>query len=385
MDCIVRVTLDNAYLCPQVFHHEGAFFRMRHLLVIQFPFADVRRIIGLEKTHHLISPTWPQPVIRRQFIRNFGQVRTLNGFLNEGIWPGNDVFCEAKHALKLPILGQIFKGKAAVWVSRRFFSNGMEVCWYEINFSIQMDDALQGDAYQDTFETLVQQLLNSNIHLSQPAGDPLQIPLIEAGEELAKRYLYQSTKAKAPPPEKWWVKAGEPVVLLTAPEHFRPSDITPNAIRSADFSSLGVPDIYYYRPITQRDWPYSSWRLLQSSILEFSDQLPSLRSNILRLHVEKECLKSILSDVAGFRFSTERGHPESEGLQQYLSYILNKLHSGHEEALENNAIVEKIFQLDSIATKADRRKIKQQLQNIRRGLYANLGAFLDQLPDVESA
>ena len=359
---------------------------MQHILVIQFPFADVRHIIGFEKTYGLRSPGWPYPEIRKQqFIRNYGQVRTLHGIRNEGIWQGSDVFCEAKHALKLPVLGQIFKGKAPVLVSRRFFSNGWAVAWYEITFLFQMNHAAEGSADIETFEKLVQQLLFSSILISQPDRNPKEVPLIEAGDELARRYLDQSTKANAPSPKEWWVKAGEPVVLLTAPEHFRPPDITTGAVRSADFASIGVPDIYYYRPLTRPGWPYSSWRVLESpAAKEFPDQLLSLRNNILRLHVEKECLKSILYHVARGRFSKERGHPESEGLQQYLAYVLKKLHSGHKEALENKAIVGKIFQLDSIATQAERQLIKDWAQNIRPSLYANLDAFFDQLPDVEN-
>ncbi len=358
---------------------------MRHLLVIQFPFADVRHIIGFKKTYGLRSPGWPHPEVRKsQFIRNYGQVRTLRGIRNEGIWQGSDVFCEAKHALKLPVIGQIFKEKAAVWVSRRFFSNGWEVAWYEITFLIHTNDALEGSAYIETFEALVQQLLFSNILISQPDRTPKEMPLINAGDELAKRYLYQSTKATAPSPKESWVKAGEPVVLLTTPEHFRPPDLTTDTVRSADFASIGVPDIYYYRPPTRWGWEYSSWRLLESPTMEFPDQLVSLRNNILRLHVEKECLKNILSDLKREVFSLDRGHQESEGLQRYLAYALKKLHSGHKDALENMAIVGKIFQLASIATKAERRDIMEYLRNIRPSLYANLDAFFDQLPDVEN-
>lgn len=357
---------------------------MRHVLIIQFPFADVRQIVGMEKTQRLISPTWPVAVSKKQFVRNFGQVRTLRGIWNEGVWSGSDVFCEAKHALRLPVLGRIFKEKAAVWVARRFFSNDMEVCWYEITFTIRMNEALQGDAYRDTFEALVQELLNSTIHISRPEGDFRELPLIEAGGELATRYLVQSTRATAPAPEKWWVSAGEPVALVTAPEGFRPPDVSPDAVRSPDFAAIGVPDIYHYRPQSQGGSNYSSWRLLHQPDMEYSDQLPALRSNIMRLHVEKECLKSILSAVLGRRFSIERGHPESEGVQQYLRYIFQKLNSGQKEALKNKAIVEKIFRLDAIASSDERRVIKQLLQNIRRSLYTSLGDFLDQLPELES-
>ncbi len=351
---------------------------MRYRIVIQFPFADVRRIIGEAKTQRLASPTWPQPEVRRQFVRNFGQVRSLHGVYNEGIWPGSDVFCDARHALRLPALGQVFKGKAAAWVSRRFFSSGLEVCWYELGFTLAINGAPEGAAEQHAFEGILKAILNHPVHITRRGGKPLEMPLLEAGDALAASYLEQSTRFQATEREKWWVKAGEPVVLTTTPAGFVPPDLPPTAVRSADFAGIGVPDIYHYRQFSSRDFPYSCWRLLHSPDSAFSDETSSLRTNILRLHVEKECLKRIMTHIMGNRFTVERDHPESQHLQQYLAYSLKKLNSGREEALQNRAIVEKIFQLDTLATQDERRKIMQLLQTIRSRLFTALDAFFEQ-------
>ena len=352
---------------------------MRYLVVIQFPFADVRRIVGVEKTNRLASPTWPQPDIRRQFVRNFGQVRSLYGLYNEGIWPGSDVYCEAKHAIRLPSLGDVCKGKAAVWVSRRFFSNGLEVSWFEVGFAIALNGALPAADAHNTFEAILQQLLVREIHITQPGGKVLEVPLVEAGDALASYYLAQSTQCQAPGPEKWWVRAGEPVALVTAPAGTLPPGLPPTSVRSADFAGIGIPDIYHYRQMSPGGFPYSCWRVLQQPDSDFRDEACSLRTNILRLHVEKECLKRIMTHIIGNRFTVERGHPESEHLQQYLAYSLKKLNSGREEALQNKAIVEKIFQLDTLATQEERRKIHQMLQTIRSRLFAALDAFFEQI------
>lgn len=354
---------------------------MRYLVSIIFPLTDIRHIIGPEKTCLLPCPTWPQPEIRTNFIRNFGKVRIRKQGYEDGFWLGGDMYCEANGILKLPEHFDVGKGIGKVYVQRRFYSTGLTVCWLEILFSIKQNepDVKKANA---NFEELLNRILRMKIRIPQKMKRETECPILEAGPALARRFLESSTKSGAIEPEKWWVSDGQPVMMIIAPKSEPPDNGFPkDSYRDVSFKSIGLDDIFHYTLHFPFEASVSVWRLYPSSLI-YESVIRSIRLNILRMHVEKECLFKILRYIKGNRFSLEREQEETQRLQFFLTHSLKKLRLGQKDFLGNHLILGRIFHLNEMANKAKINALLQQLEVIQGTLLHSLSDFLNKVSEA---
>jgi hypothetical protein len=267
-----------------------------------------------------------------------------------------------------------------VGVNRRFFSDGSVVCWFEFLFSIGQTEA-DADKANANFEAVLERIMALKIKIAQRGKAAVEYPILEAGPGLAKRYMENSTKSKASPPEKWWVSDGQPVMMIIAPGSKQPvKGVVTNVYRDSSFSSLGLDDIYHYDLHNEKtDASTAIWRFhLNSSLSEqFKYEIRSFRLNILRMHVEKECLLKVLRQIKAERYVLEREAQECQNLQQFLADTLKKLRLAEQNPVATKAALNRIFQLNELANDTERRALLQLLEKIRRNVLHNLEDFLN--------
>ena len=353
---------------------------MRHFVVIHFPLVDVRQIIDPAKTNLLPSPTWPIPE-HTHFIRSFGKIRTRKGGYEEGFWLGNNIFCDAAQAVKFPDHLDLGKGLVdKVYVKRRFFSTGFAVSWFELIFSIRQNDAVDAAKANANFEAVLERIIALKIKIAQKGKAPAEYPILEAGPALAKRYLENSTHSKASPPEKWWVSDGQPIMMIIAPDSKeKVKGVVTDPYRDSSFRNIGLDDIYHYNLLSPSEATTAIWRFHLNAALstQFENEIRSFRLNILRLHVEKECLLRMLRHIKGNRFVLEREAQECQNLQYYLANSLKKLQLAQKNPDANPAMLTRVFQLNELANAKEISALLQQLEVIRGTLLRNLGDFLN--------
>ncbi|MFN0175957.1 MAG: hypothetical protein ACKVU0_15000 [Saprospiraceae bacterium] len=308
-------------------------------------------------------------------------MRTRKGGYEEGFWLGNDKFCEASNAIKFPDGLNLGKGIVdEVRVSRRFFSSGFAVCWFEFLFSIEQTEE-DADKANANFEAVLERIIALKIKIAQKGKASAESSILESGPALAKRYLENSTISKAsPPPEKWWVSAGQPVMMIIAPDSKQKvKGVVTDPYRDSSFQSIGLDDIYHYTLHFPSEASTAVWRFHPNSARfeEFKYEIRSLRVNILRMHVEKECLIEVLRHIIGNHFILDREAQECQNLQHFLAVTLKKLQLAQKNPVATKATLNRVFQLHELAHKAEISNLLQQLEVIRGTLLRNLGDFLN--------
>jgi len=345
---------------------------------LHFPIADTRYILGRPETGMLSHPTWPIPAVGTDFIRFFGDVRNRRGGYTEGVWTGVDTFCSGDRGMRFVENHNLGKDIGRTRVFRRFYSSGGVACWYEILFVFEVGIRSRFAQGGNVMELLFDRLQQLSVHIDHTREDKKQISLFGIGPCLSERYLLASTKTGFSGVQKWWVSGGEPALFTVTALGQYPRPIPANAARSENFAALGI-DLFYF-PFFRDKQRIIHWiaGLAPAAASVREDViLRSIRINLLRLHVEKECLKTVLRHVIAGHFELVRGTPVSENLQAYLRDALKQIYA-RQKALTNNAVVDTVFRTHALFTRQEKENLRASLDFIRRNLFRQLDVFLEE-------
>lgn len=355
---------------------------------IGFPFVDLRRFVT-EPTYQLAVPRFPlaKP---REFIRSFGPVETrLGGGVDE--WAGEEVYGRAATALRFPNrlgwkpFGTDLSPLVANFSFRRFYSDGLTS---RLEIGIRLN-ARDGDPFGDPFGFqpfdpagclgVIRQCFSLLVRV--PSGEPgawRPCSLIEAGRLLAE-HLLRSTTARPdrrlPPVEKWWLQAGDPVLLF----HYRPTELLtglPPHSKEVQISP-GQDFSIAYGLIEHNGTPVRSW-FLGSSFEAEKDRLRRLRIHLFRLHTEREGVKSILRQIHRKRITAGA----SDALADYLDQVVNLIQRPQRFGLDQAALIDSAKYLVDLVAPGERATILAELEQTRKSLFHKVRRLTEKSTDT---
>jgi hypothetical protein len=319
------------------------------LIVLQFPFADLRGFIG-PSADRLKRPGWPLASPESDFVRSVGLVRQRSRG-GDVEWAGEEMYCDAHSSFRFPnrlraqILGSAPTTGVATRAMRRFYSNGT---MSRIEVGLRVD--IEGDRAAVTPESTIRLIQScveipilTNGHASRGLSSALAkpqnrggaTPLIQAGAALARLLVKATSKRRngvTQNPQSWWVVSGAPTILvenllpLTAAN--TPANPTaailsqtgkpPHSTQLHSADSLGVAISHgwlQFGPTRCSTW-------FVSANAESYDALRRVRIHLLRLHAERECLRKVLLSVNDGTLALSASQDVSDAIQDYLNDTL---------------------------------------------------------------
>ncbi len=277
------------------------------LLTVQFPLADSRRFIP-QDSGRLPLPQWPAAVADTDFVRGFGAIRRRGAGGLDG-WVGESVVCEARKALRLPNSPRLLTLEYAgtnyyAWqqiVFRRLFADGFSVAKFEIGYYVQLTDPA---CPTGAIGTLLESILNAQVSIAVGVNSRKTVSLIQASKLMALSYQRSTTKATFrddASSQPWWVTAGSPTVLIEHDFYERvrlpyPGKTLPFGGNSGSNLSL------FHVPFNERQ--LAVWVLESIHPDKFAkSETRAFRICLLRLHAEREVLRSVLRHLATNRIT----------------------------------------------------------------------------------
>ncbi len=305
------------------------------LLTVQFPLADMRKI--LDAPARIKKPVWPLPDPRSDFVRFFGSIRErrAGGLINWGS-ENENLICEATRALTfrsdLSFSSSDRISKYIIVLCHpftRYYFDGYAVGKIEIGVSTKTRHRVTLTSSQ-TKELLDHVLrLPARVRLPLEQGGSKQTKdceLAEAGWLLARLYLAASTLNQMRTPDtlaNWQVEVGAPLAFL----EYEPGDSLeiPSSARALTLPGIAGVQLHHYKiPYKKTGLVVHTWLLGHDSTADFQ-QARALRLHLLRLHSEHECLKAVLRNIELGNIAPERGTPVSDNLQFYLDRSLKRI------------------------------------------------------------
>ncbi len=316
------------------------------LITIQFPIDDSRKFIS-DNTSKLDKPSWLIPDPGRDFISYFGAIKRrprggLSGWLSESN------ICEANRAIRFkriePIRNDSGKSIKFKIAFRRFYFDGVAVGKFEIGIAIWGFEENISCAYSrsckaisgDKIKEIIFYVLDLPVVIPKPydkhSEGVVECRLIKAGQPLSNLYTYSSTQKELPWIEQdasknWWVKACEPIILITHQENSYESMENPFFGKTLNIKDIEYDYFYGGRTIAHHIVPYSGDRLRMWSIGEphTSVVIRQLRIFILRLHTERTCLRNILRNISTDKLIVSKRSKQSQLLQEYLNETIKRI------------------------------------------------------------
>jgi len=297
------------------------------LISIQFPLADSRPFLNID-SGLLKRPTWPRPAAT-EFVRHFGSIRgrKLGGVKG---WVGENDICEAVQALKfVEFLPKMYR-----CAFRRFFFDGHALGKYELGVSTKRRVWFEGD---DALKA-VNNFLSTRVAIRRSTTSE-GFQLAESGRHIADLYLAATTSSKCnTKPQKWWVEAGTPLLVLEYREDewielphwlkITSLEVPPEFGVSLshcfiDYKGNRIPMWILGREHQQSKSYWDSYR--RDWYLSRFNKARTLRLYLLRLHAEHYCLQTILRNIATEKIVVSEALNETNRLQLYLSKSIKKI------------------------------------------------------------
>lgn len=342
------------------------------LFTVHIPLADVRSFLSTD-SFRLQSPMWPAPCPRKDFVRGFGQVtRRRQGGLKG--WAGEDVYCNADHALRFATDFGAHPPLDAKWFCafRRLFASGSAVARVEVGLArsnnVEFDDV--------ALLAFIHGVLTLPVSIPSKEADRGSQPLGEAGPRLAAHYLSSTTRSRVDPVQHWWVTSGGPLVVIevpTPPLFARKLPLTHPAIHSHDhYLDFDEIDLHYYLH-EQSDIPIWFINAYDTPARELARRL---RLYLVRLHSEHQVLRQVLALINTDRLVVQRGTRGSDELQRYLAYSLHFLSQESKYGFDSSPILEVVQHVKESVAEGERASLIAKLASIRRNILNQLkGSF----------
>jgi hypothetical protein len=302
------------------------------LLCIQFPLSDLRGFIA--DTGRLSAPQWQLPEPGTDFVRYFGKLERRKDGPLQG-WVSENVIADARRAVRFPAQALSLHGDPPrhdfTCAFRRFLFDALATGKYEVGLCNWAHTQSAPDTWQ--LEPLVHALLRLPVQVPNPPGKAVSCELGSAGQPLAALYRTASTispKKQPVQPAGWWVRAGQPIVLveyrsdeehLELPAYASPIDLgdaagaaAGAAASAAAAGSLTLSHFY----ITYKGNDIRVWALGYASKAA-RQTVRRLRVYLTRLHAEHQCLRIALRSLMRKQLSIEPRGDFSRKFQDYVN------------------------------------------------------------------
>jgi hypothetical protein len=363
-------------------------------VVFQVPLADSRRFIpeGSYSLGHFEPPDvidrWSEESdsegeASRQigFTRAFGSIhQRIKG--GTRYWDNENYFGQARRAVRFkPWLGNNFplgldSSKSHIqWVSRRLFRSNA-TARLEIDFKLS-----HFPADVEEFKKTLTDVLDLPVRIphidkeSKSCVDTGEISrkLKYVGADIGLRLLYSTTKHGGNP-EKWWISAGEPFLVIELDKGYL-SSLPKEAQIVYRFGRYGI-DLYYYK-LSFGKYPNQHsvdvWILACSSTIDAQRCLREIRINVSRYITERKCLQIILLHITDERIKFEPHTLNGQALQDYLKESFDLIGKGKGLELEKQTreklLIQVIAYTDSLVHPGVYPTLLQKLKKVRRTLF----------------
>lgn len=342
------------------------------LIAITFPLLDARGFIDTP-TGRVASPNWPSPRVYQDFLRHYGVVKErTRGGVRE--WPGEEVYCDARKALRfgprfqfLPTFGLTCVRQCAF---RRFFSDGV-TCHFDVGIS------LRGCKKPLPEPELLRVVVDTcTLPVTLFGQSKTVVPLISADRSIAQQYLIATTTRAVTAPERWWVIAAPPVIVVeyshgdiaSLPSHHTPIK-----------HSLGSGLHLAHCRVEMRGRRVGMW-LLGTDKTVSADVLRRLRVLLLRAHADRETVKEALRLVGSKRLTLRPPvesvqHAPTERLQLFLTGALSRLGKERRDGFPQSALLDAAQDFEDTVNEGERESLLQQLRPLRRNLYRTIQEY----------
>ena len=276
--------------------------------IVQFPSCDLRRFVDAP-TGVLDVPGWPSPEADREFIRACGHIR-YNETPGLHGWIAEPFVCSARralrfqkfHAVPLPPGNACSSPTSHIQIRvshRYFFSDGVTLVKFEIGFEPASDE----NAKRLDLNTLIDHVSSLDIAILRHAGLKTSAEKFERSElalagPAISRFFVEATTARASlcniDSVQTLIKPGRPLVYV---------ELVYNETLSYESGFRLIPqmseDYFMFhgrrRVFNRLDVPV--W-VMKSGSKCISRDRNNLRTFLLRLHAEHECLRGTLRAIA---------------------------------------------------------------------------------------
>lgn len=374
-------------------------------VVFEIPLADARTFVS--QNPYSLARTYFEPANELSnpcFIRSFGEThrRRQGGIQN---WDNENFFGQSRRALRFkPWLGkQIFGPDYSIntidWVSRRLFRN-LRIARLEIDFKFSKTPKYGLDLQQTLIELLNLPVRVPHIDIKKKSyvskdgtQKPLKAekPLKAIGSIVALRLLYSTTK-HGKQPERWWVTAASPFLIVEL-EKRKISSFPQGTKHIYRFSKCDI-DLYYFK-LQLQTYPHEQdldvWMLCYGENCNNPDSLGILREirlNISRFVTERKCLQIFIYHLQENRIRFERQSPSSEAIQDYLKESFDLLQNGKglnlSKRTRSHLLSAMVRQIDDLVHPGDYVTLLTNLKDVRRNLLRQIQTVIKEQMSPES-
>ena len=311
------------------------------LVLLQFPFADLRQVASTAGP--AVGPDWGSPpdAYHPDFVRGFGGLRKRSPLSRRasGAWPAEAWFARAGSGIRLPQLTPSHFALAGVklvprHVVRRVFCDGLVMWRFEVGVGLELRSAL---GVREVVAT-VRDLLSLPVRVRVRGHWGLPRPLIEQGAALEEALTTSSTPLKQAA-SKLSLRRGRPMALVEStasaanPGASERVSAAPGSvhIRFGGDETSNAIDV----DVATLRWGAQEFPLvwLRSQRGDRSPDVTALRVNLFRLHAEREALTSVLRALQ----KNELGTPSAE-LERYLAAADKNLFVERRDGIDQNTL-----------------------------------------------
>ncbi len=352
----------------------GGFLSMQ--LLIQFPFADIRKFIL--NSSRLEVPPWPlvQPDV--DFVRSFGSVRLRKGG-SVSVCGGENEICLARRGVRFT-RSIVFKDTNTPFTlilrSLRLlhfdgcavgkYELGIETNKHKINFS------------KDQTESFIDYFLNIPVRVPDLFGKERVEKLGEAAKSLVRLYTQASTVSNKNV-KNWWVESGTPLLLLEYdikknslirfPEQYLPHEI-------ALPSTYGIK--LHYCEILYRGRNLYLWAIGLQGCQNY-DIAKTLKMYLLKLHAEHQALRIVLRHLLTKKLLFNEQNETN--LQNYLNDATRRIiQTEHKSGSKfSQEIVDAARRSVDFLFPGDVESVLTAIKEIRPNIYEKLVGYTNQI------
>jgi hypothetical protein len=342
-------------------------------LLVQFPFADVRRFACVDGAC-LRSPTWPDPEVDRQFVRYFGPIRSRTRGGSGAIWMGDELeFCDARHALRLP---DWHATRFPPWgdleyVVRRLFVHRPAAARFEAGVAVfPRQRPLAGAEVLSRLEEFLAVDTVVPVADGKPgaAAAVKRNPLVLQGRPLS-RLLLRATVPKEWPTDRpladWWVRDGEPAAVVEYGTG-EVADLSAGTRVVPAAETDGLPLAYTTTGVRGRS--VVVWFLgggpCGPGAGDEDQRVRRLRLCLLRLHLEFQVLRLVLNTIAD-RPEFEPAPAAAKQLNGYLDESSRRLFTRERFGANQAPLFAALAALRELVPEEKRQLVLDRLDSVR--------------------
>ena len=342
------------------------------IIILQYTLTDIRKFDDGFKLLKL--PQWPLPEVYKEFVRGNGQIvpsnhTTISTHLGKTSI-AESFICKIKKGIKMSSVIHLPETNLKNKINH-FFSDGGVLSKYE--FIFETSDRELHYNYR-TIKRIINQILETDIQLRNKyfKYSPYKFKTVFKG---LKELLLVSTTQK-----EYFHDNYEDYIIKCTPQIF----ITLNKNESFSYKSkkefpITIKDTYdsvlYGWWEKYNNHPYKFWVLKNCGPYK-NISLNTLRTGILRIHSEKECINNVIQSLLLGRLKTPPNSEESDFLQAFLN----------EKIKDIGIDFKKISSLDSSDEKIEN-FIKEAFEEFNPGAISLLSTRMKQLklrPQIEN-